>query len=81
MASAFKLDSLRVEALHRLGDWDLSVAYQGRPEQRSNCPGQEQIGPCIAWTPAFSVEVRWIPIPELHGSVGVDRWGLDIEDR
>ncbi len=81
MASAFKLDSLRVEALHRLGDWDLSLAYQGRPEQRSNCPGQEQIGPCIAWTPAFSVEVRWIPIPELHGSGGGDRWGLDIEDR
>ena len=29
IASAFKLESLRIEALHRLGDWNLSLAYQG----------------------------------------------------
>ena len=81
MASAFKLESLRVEALHRLGDWNLSLAYQGRPEQHSECPDTERVGPCIAWTPALSVEVRWLPIPELYGSVSVDRWGIDIQDR
>lgn len=81
MASAFKLESMRVEALHRLGDWNLSLTYQGRSERHEECPEMEQAGPCIAWTPAFSVEVRWIPIPELYGTITVDRWGIDIQDR
>ncbi len=72
-ASRFKLESLRVAALHRLGDWNLTLAYQGRPEQHE---GQE-----IRWTAALSIEVRWVPIPELYGSFHIDRDGIDIGDR
>lgn len=67
--SAFKLESLRVAALHRLGDWNLTLAYQGRPEQQE---GE------IVWTPALSIEVRWVPVPELYGSFHADREGIDI---
>lgn len=69
--SAFKLESLRVAALHRLGDWNLTLAYQGRPEQQEDE---------IEWTPALSIEVRWVPVPELYGSFHVDRGGIEIGD-
>lgn len=69
--SAFKLESLRVAALHRLGDWNLTLAYQGRPEQQEDE---------IEWTPALSIEVRWVPVPELYGSFHVDRDGIEIGD-
>ena len=82
IASAFKLESLRIEALHRLGDWNLSLAYQGRPEQHVEYnPDTDREEPRIVWTPALSVEVRWIPIPELHSSFHIDRQGIDIEER
>ena len=78
-ASAFKLESLRVAAVHRLGDWDLTLAYQGRPEQRA---GAGQAVPRIAWTSDLSIEVRWAPVPELYASFHVDRdGGIDIGDR
>ena len=82
IASAFKLESLRIEALHRLGDWNLSLAYQGRPEQHVEYnPETDREEPRIVWTPALSVEVRWLPIPELYSVFRIDRHGLDIEDR
>ena len=81
IASAFKLESLRVEALHRLGDWNLSLAYRGRPEQHTEYnPDTGREEPRIVWTPALSVEVRWVPIPELYGSFRIDRQGIDIDD-
>ena len=82
IASAFKLESLRIEALHRLGDWNLSLAYQGRPEQHVEYnPETDREEPRIVWTPALSVEVRWLPVPELYSVFRIDRQGLDIEDR
>jgi len=81
IASAFKLESLRVEALHRLGDWNLSLAYQGRPEQHVEYnPDTDREEPRIVWSPALSVEVRWLPVPELYSSFRIDRQGIDIED-
>ena len=82
IASAFKLESLRIEALHRLGDWNLSLAYQGRPEQHVEYnPETDREERRIVWTPALSVEVRWLPVPELYSVFRIDRQGLDIEDR
>ena len=82
VASAFKLESLRIEALHRLGDWNLSLAYQGRPEQHVEYnPDTDREEPRIVWTPALSVEVRWLPVPELYSSFRIDRQGIDIEER
>lgn len=82
IASAFKLESLRVEALHRLGDWNLSLAYQGRPEEHVEYnPDTDREEPRIVWSPALSVEVRWLPVPELYSSFRIDRQGIDIEDR
>ncbi len=81
IASAFKLESLRIEALHRLGDWNLSLAYQGRPEQHVEYnPDTDREEPRIVWTPALSVEVRWLPVPELYSILRIDRQGIDIED-
>ncbi len=77
--SSFKLESLRVAAVHRLGDWNLTLAYQGRPEQRTVTG---QAARRIAWTSDLSIEVRWVPIPELYASFRVDREGaIDIGDR
>ena len=82
IASAFKLESLRIEALHRLGDWNLSLAYQGRPEQHVEYnPDTDREEPRIVWTPALSVEVRWLPVPELYSIFRIDRQGIDIEER
>lgn len=80
--SAFKLESLRVAALHRLGDWNLTLAYQGRPEQRTVLnPATGRNEPSIIWTPTLSIEVRWVPVPELYGSFRIDRDGrIDIGD-
>ena len=79
--SAFKLESLRVAALHRLGDWNLTLAYQGRPEQRMVDRGTPQERQEIVWTPTLSIEVRWVPVPELYGSFRIDRDGrIDIGD-
>ena len=90
--SAFKLESLRVAALHRLGDWNLTLAYQGRPEQRTVDRDTPQERQEIVWTPTLSIEVRWVPVPELYGSFRIDRedrihlqdiapWGIDSADR
>ena len=79
-ASAFKIESLRIAAVHRLGDWNLTLAYQGRPEQHTVNPGTNRAETRIVWTPALSIEVRWVPIPELYGSVRIDRDGIDIGD-
>lgn len=77
--SAFKLESLRVAALHRLGDWNLTLAYQGRPEQQTvKNPDTGREEQQIVWTPALSIEVRWVPVPELYGSFHADRDGIDI---
>ena len=79
--SAFKLESLRVAALHRLGDWNLTLAYQGRPEQRTVDRDTPQERQAIVWTSALSIEVRWVPVPELYGSFRIDRDGrIDIGD-
>ncbi len=79
--SAFKLESLRVAALHRLGDWNLTLAYQGRPEQRTVDRDTPQKRQAIVWTSALSIEVRWVPVPELYGSFRIDRDGrIDIGD-
>ena len=79
--SAFKLESLRVAALHRLGDWNLTLAYQGRPEQRTVDRDTPQERQEIVWTPTLSIEVRWVPVPELYGSFRIDRDGrIDIGD-
>ena len=81
IASAFKLESLRLEALHRLGDWNLSLAYQGRLEQhRELNPATGHDESHIIWAPALSIEVRWVPLPELYSSFRVDRQGIDINE-
>ena len=66
--------------MHRLGDWNLTLAYLGRPEQHTVNPGTNRAETRIVWTPALSIEVRWVPIPELYGSVRIDRDGIDIGD-
>ena len=78
IASAFNLESLRLEALHQLGDWNLSLSYQGRPEQQikfNSSTGNDESR--IVWSPAFSVEVRWVALPALYSSFRIDRRGID----
>ncbi len=66
-ASFFNLQSLSVEATHRLGDWDLVLAYSARPAL-----SQDVSPPRYEWDSRFSVVVQWRPLPELRSEVSYE---------
>lgn len=54
--SGFKLRQLRIDAVHDLGDWDLTVGYRGTPEQD---------GTTVEWRSTVELLLQWRPIPEI----------------
>lgn len=58
--SAFKLGQLRIDAVHDLGDWDLTIGYQGSPQQQSSPDGDT-----IEWQGTVELLLQWRPIPEI----------------
>ena len=73
-ASAFKIRRLSINAIHHLQDWDLTFEYSGKPTLQTYPNGTRQ----YEWTPAFSVLIQWIPIPEIKGRVRGDTTGISI---
>ena len=63
-ASFFNLQSLSVEATHRLGDWDLVLSYSARPTL-----SEDVTPPQYEWDSQFSAVVQWRPLPELRSEV------------
>ncbi len=68
--SSFKLRSLSLKAVHHLHDWDVTLEYQGSPQLQT-------IGgvPQYAWTPAFAIQVQWVPVPEVRTRMYQDTTG------
>jgi hypothetical protein len=78
--SAFNLRSIKVEAIHYLHDWNLSLSYEGRPylvEIQPAVPYDPGPPPISAipakyeyqWKSTFSVILQWQPIPEFRANV------------
>ena len=54
--SNFNLRSFSIQAVHDLGDWQLTVDYAGT---------QELEGTSYVLTPTFTIVIEWLPIPEI----------------
>jgi hypothetical protein len=65
--SAFKIRSISLKAVHHLHDWDLTVEYAGSPKLFTRPTKRYD------WSPTFSVQLQWIPVPELSAKVSGDR--------
>ena len=62
--SAFNLRSIKVDAVHYLHDWNLSLSYEGKPYLvETVVPNKYQ------WKSTFSVILQWQPIPELRSNI------------
>ena len=59
--SAFNLRSIKVEAVHYLHDWNLTLSYEGKPYLMETVDPNE-----YQWKSNFSVILQWQPIPELR---------------
>ncbi len=65
--SAFKIRSISLKAVHHLHDWDLSFEYTGAPKLVTSPVKQYE------WSPTFSIQLQWIPVPQLKAAVRGDR--------
>ena len=67
--SGFNLQSVRLSALHDLGDWDFTVGYAGRPEIETAPDGIRS----YRWRGTLDLRLQWRPIRELSSAVSIDR--------
>jgi lipopolysaccharide assembly outer membrane protein LptD (OstA) len=73
--SFFNVSSLKIEALHHLYDWDLSVSYSGSAKLSENDAGVKQ----YEWNPVLTFFVKWKPIPEIERTISHDESGLSLQ--
>ncbi|MFW6312706.1 MAG: hypothetical protein ACOC2N_02345, partial [Spirochaetota bacterium] len=66
--SGFNLQTMRFDALHDLGDWDLTVSYSGRPELET----APDLTRSYEWRGRLALTLQWRPIKELSTSISVD---------
>ncbi|MFW5683820.1 MAG: hypothetical protein ACOC1I_03125 [Spirochaetota bacterium] len=76
LESGFNLQSIELNALHDLGDWDLTVGYRGSPELVEDEGGTRS----YEWRSSLDIKLQWRPISELTSSIGVNEDGLRIGD-
>ena len=69
--SGFKLEQVSVSAVHHLQDWDLTVAYAARPQQKE---GREEL------SSEFSIVVQWLPLPEIRSRLQADDESFSINE-
>ncbi len=70
--SSFNVRELEIDAVHDLGDWDLTLAYRGRPAQRSD--NAETV---VEWESRVDVSLDWRPIPEISRTFEYEDGELD----
>ncbi|UCF98616.1 MAG: hypothetical protein JSV89_03545 [Spirochaetaceae bacterium] len=75
--STFNLRSFKVEAVHYLDDWNLSLSYEGKPYLVVD-PGPP-VSNEYQWQSSFSIILQWLPIPEIRSNPKRE-WN-DSEDR
>lgn len=73
-ASAFKLKSITIQAVHHLHDWDLSFNYEGIPVLFADASGDQK----YRWDNTFSILLQWIAIPEMKSTVRGDGSGFYV---
>ncbi len=66
--SGFDLQSIRVSAVHDLGDWDLTVGYVGRPQLETADEGTRS----YQWRGTVDLRLQWRPVREISSSVTID---------
>ncbi|MFP4409478.1 MAG: hypothetical protein ACLFPW_13235 [Spirochaetaceae bacterium] len=74
--SFFKLESIRLSAVHDLQDWELTVSYEGQPTLESG--GGEP--PRYRWESLLTLFLRWRPISEIQSTITYDDGDLDFEN-
>lgn len=67
LESGFDLQTIRLDLVHDLGDWDLTLSYTGRPELET-----DEGTTAYVWRGSLDLTVQWRPIAELATSVFVD---------
>ncbi len=73
--SFFNVNSLKIEAVHHLYDWDLSMSYTGSAKLSEDEAGFKQ----YEWTPTVTFLVKWKPIPEIERTISHDDSGLSLQ--
>lgn len=68
VASGFDLESISLNAIHDLGDWDLTVRYSGAPELETASDGVQS----YRWRGVLDVTLQWRAIRELSTSIRAD---------
>ncbi len=53
----FVMDSISMKITHRMDDWDLVLAYNGKMALENNR---------YTWSPSFSIFMKWKAIPEIN---------------
>jgi hypothetical protein len=71
-ASAFKIRSVAMKAVHHLHDWDLSVEYSGAPELITS-PTKQYV-----WSPKFTIQLQWQPVSQVKTAIRGDRNGVYV---
>ncbi|MFW6368245.1 MAG: hypothetical protein ACOCZ9_00780, partial [Spirochaetota bacterium] len=67
--SGFNIRELEIDAVHDLGDWDLTVRYRGSPVQRNDDR--------VEWRSTMNISLDWRPIPEISRSFDVEDGEVD----
>ena len=70
--SEFKLKDINIKLKHHLEDWDLIFNLKGKYEASAD-------GLSMEWKPEITIEVKWVPIPEMKKQITYDNTGLNIE--
>jgi hypothetical protein len=73
--SDFNLKSINLTLIHHLHDWDLTLQYTGSPQLilREDVYRYE-------WNSVFSIQLQWVPIPEMRSTLRGERVGREPLD-
>ena len=69
--SNFKIDEVRLNAVHHLQDWDLTVGYTARPREKD---GELDL------SSEFSIVVQWLPVPEIRSRLSGDGDSFSLDE-
>lgn len=70
--SFFKLSSIKLEAVHHLDDWNLTISYTATPELLTLSNGRQE----FRWNGILGIFLQWKPIPEVKSEFRYDKTGL-----
>jgi hypothetical protein len=76
LESGFNLQSIRFDAIHDLGDWDLTIGYRGSPQLQTAPDGTRS----YEWRGSLDITLQWRPIAELSTSIRVDEEDISFGD-